>query len=180
MTSPLRDESMNRKQKLENFVEASLWAVRFLSIVPVFFGVISVFALFVMGSLEIISGLSEYFHLKTEEASRSILSNIIGGVDLYLIGIVLMLFSFGIYELFISKIDVGRQNQELKILEITSLDQLKEKVLKVIIMVLVVGFFKRVLEMSITSSLDLLYLAISILLIAASSYLLRSQHDTHT
>jgi hypothetical protein len=44
-------------------------------------------------------------------------------------------------------------------------------------MVLVVGFFKKVLEMPITTTLDLLYLAISILLIAASSYLLRSKYD---
>lgn len=176
-----REIKMSRNQKLENLVETALWTVRFFALIPVFFGVVSVLLLFTMGSLEIISGLKEYFHLGSEEASKSILSGIIGGIDLYLIGIVLMLFSFGIYELFISKIDVGRQNQELQILKITSLDQLKEKILKVIVMVLVVGFFKRVLEMSITTPLDLLYLAISILLIAASSYLLRSKHDdSHT
>ena len=171
---------MNQKQKLEYFVETSLWTVRFLAIVPVLFGVFSVLGLFILGSLEIISGLSGYLHFKHEETAKSILSGIIGGIDMYLIGIVLLIFSFGIYELFISKIDIGRQNEEIQILEIKSLDQLKDKVLKVIVMVLVVGFFKKVLEMPISTPLDLLYLAISILLIAASSYLLRSKHDIHT
>ncbi|BAY22097.1 hypothetical protein NIES2100_18600 [Calothrix sp. NIES-2100] len=170
---------MNHKQKLEHFVETTLWTVRFLAIVPVLFGVFSVLGLFILGSAEIISGLSGYLHFKHEETAKSILSGIIGGIDMYLIGIVLMIFSFGIYELFISKIDIGRQNEEIQILEIKSLDQLKDKVLKVIVMVLVVGFFKKVLEMPISTTLDLLYLAISILLIAASSYLLRSKHDIH-
>ena len=90
-----------------------------------------------------------------------------------------MIFSFGIYELFISKIDIGRENEEIQILEVKSLDQLKDKILKVIVMVLVVRFFKKVLEIPITTTLDLLYLAISILLIASTSYLLRSKNDTH-
>lgn len=168
---------MKPKQKLEHLVETSLWTIRFLAIVPVLFGVVSVLGLFILGSAEIISGLSGYLHFKNEETAKSILSGIIGGIDLYLIGIVLMIFSFGIYELFISKIDIGRQNEEIQILEIKSLEQLKDKILKVIVMVLVVGFFKQALELSITTTLDLLYLAISILLIAASSYLLRSKHD---
>ncbi len=103
------------------------------------------------------------------------MSGIISGIDMYLIGIVLMLFIFGIYELFISKLDIGRQtNQDIQILEIKSLDQLKDKLLKVIVMVLVVSFFKQVMQIHIGTALDLLYLAISILLIAASSYLLRT------
>ena len=106
------------------------------------------------------------------------MSGIISGIDLYLIGIVLILFSFGIYELFISKIDIGRhEDQEIQILEIKSLDELKDKILKVVVMVLVVGFFKRVMEMHIETPLNLLYLAISILLISASSYLLRTSYS---
>ncbi|MEL6501874.1 MAG: YqhA family protein [Cyanobacteria bacterium J06623_1] len=35
---------------------------------------------------------------------------IIGGVDYYLIGIVLLIFAFGIYELFISEIEIKHQD----------------------------------------------------------------------
>ena len=124
--------------------------------------------------------LEGYLHLQEdgEKYTIKIMSGIISGIDMYLIGIVLMLFSFGIYELFISKLDIGRRaNQEIQILEIKSLEQLKDKILKVIVMVLVVGFFKQVMQMHIETPLDLLYLAISILLIAASSYILRTPYS---
>lgn len=168
---------MKRQNKVEQIVERLLWAVRFLTIVPVVFGVMSVFALFLLGSMEIIGALDGYLHLDENKAkySAKILGSIISGIDLYLIGIVLIIFSFGIYELFISKIDLGRrEDQEIQILEINSLDQLKDKILKVVVMVLVVGFFKKAMEMNVNTSLDILYLGISILLIAASSYLLHT------
>ena len=106
------------------------------------------------------------------------MSGVIGGIDLYLIGIVLMIFSFGVYELFISKIDVARESDELNILEVRSLDQLKDKILKVIVVVLVVSFFKRVMAIDVKSATELLYLAVAILLISASGYLLRSSHES--
>ena len=37
-----------------------------------------------------------------------------------------MIFGFGIYELFISKIDIARRNKNITILEIESLDELKK------------------------------------------------------
>ena len=171
---------MNNQNKLEQIVETLLWTIRFITIVPVVFGVISVFSLFLLGSLEICMALEGYLHLQEdgEKYTIKIMSGIISGIDMYLIGIVLMLFSFGIYELFISNLDIGRRaNQEIQILEIKSLEQLKDKILKVIVMVLVVGFFKQVMQMHIETPLDLLYLAISILLIAASSYILRTPYS---
>jgi uncharacterized membrane protein YqhA len=89
-----------------------------------------------------------------------------------------MIFSFGVYELFISKINVARESDELQILEVRSLDQLKDKILKVIVVVLVVSFFKRVMAIDVKSVTELLYLAVAILLISASGYLLRSIHES--
>ncbi len=174
---------MTPKEKLEHIVETSLWTVRFLAIVPVVFGIISVLFLFILGSLEIVMVLGEYKNIfigdkLSEDTVTKIMSGVIGGIDLYLIGIVLMIFSFGIYELFISKIDVARETDELQILEVRSLDQLKDKILKLIVVVLVVSFFKRVMAMNVTSVTELLYLAIAILLISASGYLLRSTHES--
>jgi uncharacterized protein (TIGR00645 family) len=174
---------MNPKEKLEQIVEKSLWTVRFLAIVPVVFGIISVVVLFILGSLEIILVLGEYVNLIvgkeiSENTVAKIMSGVIGGIDLYLIGIVLLIFSFGVYELFISRIDIARESDELQILEVKSLDQLKDKILKVVIVVLIVSFFKRVMEMHVNSVTEMLYLAIAILLISASGYLLRSSHES--
>jgi uncharacterized protein (TIGR00645 family) len=176
-------QTMTPKEKLERIVETSLWTVRFLAIVPVIFGIISVLFLFILGSLEIAMVLGEYKNVfignkLSEDAVNKIMSGVIGGIDLYLIGIVLMIFSFGVYELFISKIDVARESDELQILEVRSLDQLKDKILKVIVVVLVVSFFKRVMAIDVKSVTELLYLAVAILLISASGYLLRSIHES--
>ena len=73
---------------------------------------------------------------------------------------------------------MARETDELQILEVRSLDQLKDKILKLIVVVLVVSFFKRVMAMNVTSVTELLYLAIAILLISASGYLLRSTHES--
>jgi uncharacterized membrane protein YqhA len=48
-------------------------------------------------------------------------------------------------------------------LEIHSLDELKDKIAKVIIMVLVVKYFQMVLDMPFNGALEMMYLAISIL-----------------
>ncbi len=80
---------------------------------------------------------------------EDVVALIIGAVDLYLMALVLFIFSFGVYELFISEIEEFKQTKQSKVLEVHSLDQLKDKLAKVIIMVLVVNFFQRVLQMNL-------------------------------
>lgn len=103
--------------------------------------------------------------------------NVIGGIDLYLIGIVLLIFSFGVYELFVSKIDPARQDREINILEIKNLDGLKTKLLKVIIMVMIVHFFKLIMTIHPHKPLEILYLAGGVLMISVCTYFLRRVED---
>ena len=106
------------------------------------------------------------------------LYKMISAVDLYFIGIVLLIFGFGIYELFISKIDIAREDLSVTILEIENLDELKNKIIKVIVMVLRVSFFERVLKMSdsYSSSMDMLWFAISIFAISFGVYYLKKHN----
>ena len=67
------------------------------------------------------------------------------------------------YELAISKIDIARCFESYhSLLEIENLDDLKNKIIKVIIMALIVSFFQRVLTMKFTISTDTLFMAVSI------------------
>jgi uncharacterized membrane protein YqhA len=84
----------------------------------------------------------------------------------------MFIFSFGIYELFISDIDEADGENGNQILAIHSLDQLKDKIAKVIVMVLVVNFFQRVLHTNFTTPLEMLYFAGSITLLAVGLYFL--------
>ena len=89
--------------------------------------------------------------------------------------IVLLIFSFGVYELFISKIDIRFQYPELNILQSESLEELKRKLVQVIVVALIVSLFKQALNMEVTEAIDLIYIALSILLISISSYFLQLQ-----
>ncbi len=112
-------------------------------------------------------------HLTHED----ILIAIIGAVDSYPIGLVLLIFSSGIYESFISEIDIARKDDSFgSILEVSSLDDLKNKIIKVIIMVLIVSFFQRILTMQFTTSIDMLAMAISIGVICIGVYFLGRHH----
>ena len=85
----------------------------------------------------------------------------------------MLLFSFGLYELFISDIDPAKDDEkENKILAIHSLDQLKDKISKVIVMVLVVSFFQKVGHTEYNGALDMLYFALSITAVAVGLFFL--------
>ena len=62
--------------------------------------------------------------------NNDLLFKIISSIDLFLIGIVLLIFGFGVYELFISEIDFAKGKFADSTLKIKSLDQLKNKLLK--------------------------------------------------
>ena len=164
-------------KKIEWLFESALWSSRLLIILPVVFSLVSAVALFIIASIDIwhvaTYTLDIYInHLHPKDFHEKVVGEIIGAVDLYLIAVIMMLFSFGLYELFISKIDAAERSEGSKILQIHSLDQLKDKLAKVIVMVLVVSFFKRVLHTSYDSPLELLYFAGAILALALGLYFL--------
>ena len=164
---------------LEKLFENSLWGSRFIVLLAVLFGLIGAIILFIVASFDIYDTakfvLNTYInHAHPQNFHEDVVGGIIGAVDLYLIGVVMLLFSFGLYELFISDIDVAKceQGNENKILTIHSLDQLKDKISKVIVMVLVVGFFQKVGHTQYVGALDMLYFALSITAVAVGLFFL--------
>lgn len=168
---------MNKQKtstKIEQFFESILWRTRWIILIAVIFSILASFSLFVFGSYEIWHTVKHIWVTGFNDPDYTgLLIGIIGAIDFYLIGIVLLIFAFGIYELFISKIDIARGNdEEHNILEITSLDELKNKLLKVIVMVLIVFFFKTVLGATFNGALEKMYFAFSILAIAICYYVI--------
>ena len=163
---------------LEKVFEGVIWRSRFVVILAVIFGLLGAFVLFIVASMDI-WGIAVYTfntivtHAHPDKFHEDIVSGIIGAVDLYLIAVVMFIFAFGLYELFISDIDEAMEGgQGNKILAITSLDQLKDKISKVIVMVLVVNFFQRVLHTEFKTPLEMLYFAISIAFLSIGLYFL--------
>ena len=167
---------------VERIFESLLWNTRFFVLLAVLFSMLGGVTLFIVASVDIYGVVGNVFttylnHLHPEKFHEVIVGGLIGAVDLYLMAVVLFIFGFGLYELFISEIDVAKKEGASKILEIQSLDELKDKLGKVIVMVLVVNFFQRVLFTTYSGALDLVYFAVSILALAISLYFLHKGGD---
>ena len=162
---------------IERLFEGAIWNSRFIVLLAVIFGLLGAVILFVVASMDI-WGVGVYAfntiitHAHPENFHEDIVAGIIGAVDLYLIAVVMFIFSFGLYELFISDIDQAAGKNGSKLLAIHSLDQLKDKIAKVIVMVLVVNFFQRVLHTKFATPLEMLYFALAITALAVGLYFL--------
>ncbi len=163
-------------RRLELFFEWLLWESRVFIILAVVASVASALLLVLMGTRDIFLLFSEVIHVLSdrtlyEEFHKTAVTHIIGAIDFYLIATVLFIFGIGLYELFVSKIDyLERDTRSSKLLVIHTLDELKEKLAKVIIMVLIVTFFKHALNLRYENVLNILYLGGGILLVSLALY----------
>jgi len=167
---------------IERLFEGALWNGRLFVLLAVVFSMLGAIILFIVGSVDIYGVAAETIsvfinHEHPENFHEMVVGGIIGAVDLYLMAVVMLIFSFGLYELFISEIEQAKDSGASKVLEIHSLDQLKDKLAKVIVMVLVVSFFQRVLHTEYNGAQEMLYFAGSILALAVALYYLHKGGD---
>ena len=161
--------------------ESILLNSRYIVILAVILSLIGSILLFVVASWDIVDAgfktIAYYMGSSHNVDIHNILLNaIISSIDLYLIAVVLLIFSFGLYELFIDKISI---NSNYKVLEIHTLDQLKDKLAKVIVMALIVAFFSKVSNMMVNNALEMIYFALSILAICVGLYFLHKDSKPH-
>lgn len=161
----------------ERVVESALWNSRYVVMVAVIASLLTAFAIFYTTTIDVfytIAHLTHYHELG--DADRATLkaqtvAHVVGSVDGFLLGAIMLIFALGLYELFISKIDLAKGNSTSKILIINSLDDLKDKLAKVILMILVVMFFEQAIFLKPTAPLELLYYSLAIMLVALALYL---------
>ncbi|MFM7087228.1 MAG: YqhA family protein [Cyanobium sp.] len=172
-----------RLKRLEQRFEKVLWRLRLMAILPVIFSLASTAVTFVLGTREIgkaILGLGGQ-----SDAGKNYMANLLGGVvtgiDLYLIGIALLIFGYGVYELLISPIEAAHEQDRAGegLLDIRDLDQLKEKLVKVLVVALIVSAFKAMLSLPISDGPSLAYFCLSVLLLAISGFLVTGDLGKH-
>lgn len=171
---------------LESVFETVLWRSRLVVIAAVIISLVSSFAMFFMATVDaiyMISHLAEYPLLQGDErfALRSMtITHVVELIDGYLLATVLLIFALGLYELFISKIDEAEDAANAsKVLLIQNLDDLKTRLAKVILMILIVKFFEFALEMHFETPMDLLLFSAGIALIGLALYLSHAA-DAHS
>lgn len=165
---------------IENLFEGALWNSRFVILSAVLGSLLAGFAIFYMATVDVWNLVLHVVHYGdadlTGEARKALhdatVTHIVEVVDGYLLATVMLIFSLGLYELFISDIDQAHGSRSSsKILVIDNLDDLKSRLAKVILMILIVTLFEEALNIKIENPLDLLYLGGSIALVALSLYL---------
>jgi uncharacterized membrane protein YqhA len=163
---------------IESIFEGSMWNSRFVIIFAVLGSLFAGFAIFYLATVDVVYLVQHALHYASADDGMrkvlhdSIVSHIVEVVDGYLLGTVMLIFSLGLYELFISDIDQAHGTKaSSKILVINSLDDLKSRLAKVILMIMIVTLFEESLHMKLSAPIDLLYLGGSIALIGLALYL---------
>jgi uncharacterized membrane protein YqhA len=156
-----------------------LWNSRLLVFVAVVGGMLSSLAMFYMTAIDVAAMISHIFDYTTGLTTEvrvlmraELIKHVVEIVDGFLLATVLLIFSMGLYELFISNIERATESDHAsKVLLIENLDDLKNRLAKVIMMILVVRFFESAIEMEFTSAMDLLMFSGGIALLGLALYL---------
>ena len=170
---------------LERLFEGFLWNSRLVVLVAVLASLAVAFSVFYMATVDaviMIKHLAHYMHLngaEREALHKETIAHVVAIIDGYLLAMVLLIFSLGIYELFISRIDQADDSTASRILSIRNLDDLKNRLAKVILMILVVNFFERSIDMKFDNATDILSFAGGIALIGLALYLSHAAEHGH-
>ncbi|SFK47553.1 YqhA family protein [Methylophaga sulfidovorans] len=170
---------------MERLFEKALWNSRFVVLIAVIASLLTALAMFYMATVDVyylLSHLGEYMSPDLIGDARKdfraeTVAHVVEVIDGYLLATVLFIFSLGLYELFISKIEEAEESESSKVLAIHSLDDLKARLGRVVLMILIVNFFEHAISMDFHGPLDLLALAGGIGLIALALYF--SHADDH-
>ncbi|NKF51212.1 YqhA family protein [Shewanella sp. WXL01] len=164
---------------MQAFFERMLWGSRLTVLFGVMACAMGAVAIFVMGLFDLIhlfDLLIKYMMSASHAVRNELVMVVVELLDTFLLGAVMLIFSFGLYELFISNIDAAEKSETGgKILVINNIDSLKSKLGKVILMMLVIKVFSYFNEMKPESMLDLLYMGVVVVLVAGALMLTKDK-----
>jgi len=166
-------------QFFERLFEKALWNGRFVVVVAVVASMAAATAIFYMATVDVVYLVIHMLNYADPsmaiEVRKAIhdetITHVVEVVDGYLLATFMLIFALGMYELFVSDIDEAHGSKaSSKILVIESLDDLKSRLAKVILMILIVTLFEEALKMNPTTTLDLLYLGGAIALVGVALF----------
>jgi uncharacterized membrane protein YqhA len=170
----------NFMKKIEALFEHALWNTRFVVLFAVIASLSTALVMFFTATVDawfLVSHLLDYASPDLVGEARATfrattVTHVVEIIDGYLLATVLLIFALGLYELFISRIEPAENSETASsVLIIHSLDDLKSRLAKVILMILIVRYFEYAVSMKFESPLDLLLLAAGIALIGLALFL---------
>ncbi|XP_057964481.1 uncharacterized protein LOC131155406 [Malania oleifera] len=177
-------------EAIEEGIEKVVYRCRFLTLLAVWGSLLASFLCFIKGCTFVVSAFMDYFVNRGK-----VIMLLVEAIDVYLLGTVMLVFGMGLYELFVSNLDIVKSLSEENFpqrsslfglfalkerpqwLEIKSVNELKTKLGHVIVMLLLIGFLDKSKKAVIHSPVDLLCFSASILLSSGCLYLLSKLAD---
>lgn len=166
--------------RLLHHFESLLVKSRFLVIIAVIASLVTSVATFVLATVDVglvIRSVVEYARWGVDAEARmaaraDAITLVVKAIDGYLLATIMLIFAVGLYELFIGKVErLYDPNVGSRVLLIESFDDLKERLSRVILLILVVKFLQQALDMKYERPLDILILAAGIMGVAIAQYI---------
>lgn len=169
MTTEPRAEQREGTQdpnRLRTRIEAVLWATRLLMGFGVAGLVVTAAVVTWATSVDVIDLVTST--LTEETSSSATVADVVKILDGYLLVAILLLVAFGLYDQFVDHLDPAHapSRSASGILISGSLDDLKDKVAKLVVLVLVIEFLQRALRMDLRDAEDLFLLGAGIALVS--------------
>ena len=152
--------------------------LRYLSLIAVVFSLLGSALMFLAGAAKSIKAVRIFFLGETLtvdppppahlDSGDQALVAVLQSMDAFLIALVLLIFSFGVYKLFIADIKTPKNLPGAPWAQITSIEGLKKVLVEVILVILAVLFLWEVVYLEAEASWTVLVLPLSIVLIAAA------------
>ena len=170
------------------YVPSTMEAVfrsRYVSVVAVVFGAIGAVTMFLIGAVTTTKGLTAYlgagdFKAFSSDAALTTTLDIITALDQFLLGLVLLVFAYGVYSLWVIADAETWESERQRVrapdwLKVASVTDLKVKLLEVIAVLLAVLFLKGILADPAITWPDLV-VPIAVALFGITIWLIRRAH----
>ncbi|KAK6934085.1 Uncharacterized protein family UPF0114 [Dillenia turbinata] len=146
----------------------TIYRCRFLTLLGVWGSLVGSLLCFVKGSTYIVASFFEYFVNRAK-----VIMLLVEAIDVYLLGTVMLVFGMGLYELFVSNLDIAKSFPKDDIPHRSNLFGLFTLLVgHVIVMLLLIGLFDKSKKAAINTPVDLLCFSASVLLSSGCLYLL--------
>ena len=166
----------------------TVFRVRYVSIIAVLFGAVAAVLMFFIGAVTTIKSIGVYFGTGeakafSSDAALEATVDIVTSLDQFLLGLVLLVFAYGVYSLWVVADSGAWQERRGEIrapdwLSVSNVTDLKVKLIEVIAVLLSVLFLKGVLTDPEHIEWPALVIPIAVALFALTVWLIRqSEHD---
>ena len=150
--------------------ERVLWSARFLLLGGVVGSAVLAAVVIWLATVDLVRFIGDvagYTSADDAALRRDLVADLVKIVDVYLLAAILVVAAFGLYELFVGRLDARRTDEDApRLLVARSLEDLKDRIAKLVVLILVIEFTQRALKTDIDDATGLLMLAGGIALVA--------------